>query len=117
MAEAGETQIPDFSFISTRYGLLRVTQAVIGFFCLVLVESSTSCWYKSFHNYNFFASVTSFGMIFAIIVMIFFCFKVQDMIERYINLPLTVSLFMAGKTRARTSIIPNAYPCFDASFR
>ena len=92
MAESSDpTQVPDMGFISTRYGLLRVSQAVIGFLCLVFVESATSCWFKSFHNYNFFASVSSFSMVFAIIVMIFFCFHVQDVIERYINLPLTVS--------------------------
>lgn len=88
---------PDMGFISSRYGLLRVAQAVIGFLCLILIESTGPCWGHSYHNYNFFASIASFSMVFAIIVMIFFCFRVQEVIERYINLPLTVSVFLAMK--------------------
>jgi hypothetical protein len=86
-----EANVPDMGFISTRYGLLRVAQAVIGFLCLVLIESTGPCWGHSYHNYNFFASIASFSMVFAIIVMIFFCFRVQEFLQRYINLPLSVS--------------------------
>lgn len=84
------SNIPDMEFISTRYGLLRISQAVISFLALILVESTGSCWGHSYHNHNFFASISSFSMVFAIIVMIFFCFRVQEIIDRYINLPLTL---------------------------
>ena len=89
-SNSASANIPDMEFISTRYGLLRISQAVISFLALILVESTGSCWGHSYHNHNFFASISSFAMVFAIIVMIFFCFRVQDVIDRYINLPLTL---------------------------
>ncbi|KAG9510148.1 hypothetical protein GZH46_01315, partial [Fragariocoptes setiger] len=61
----------DNQFIQTRYGVLRVAHFALCIICLILEEVS-SCHVR---DYRFFEWVASYGLIFAILVLVMFCVR------------------------------------------
>lgn len=100
-------------FISTKFGLVRICQfvrlftqlhniqttnvplsalhQVIALLSLIVVEIPSCRYQRSLNIYIFIASSS---LIFSIIVLIIFLTRFYQQIERYINLPLTVSLHL-----------------------
>lgn len=79
----------DIDFMSTKPGLVRICQFVISLLSLIVVEIPRCRVGKSLSIYIFIASAS---LILSIIVLIIFLTRFYKQIEKYINLPLTVSV-------------------------
>lgn len=76
----------DNEFVSTRYGVLRVAHFALCIICLILEEVS-SCYTR---DHRLFEWVSSYGLIFSILVLVMFCVRFNLAIENFVNLPLSL---------------------------